>query len=306
MANAWQTPLSSSLYFQGILFTLKQIFNLPQIFFDGIPINFVTDHNHLLGLTLNNKGKWSKHIENIIASASKILEIIKLKYSLSRQALNQIYMSYVLPILEYSSVVWYNCTDQEAETLKKLQREAARIVTGLTRSVSLPNLYEECGWIPLETRRQVQKLTLIFKSVNGLTPSSISLIPPLVRNKTNYPLRNSNNLVIPYNRTEISRKSCIPSSVSLWNSFDPNIRSSNSTSHFKTNLKRLRSTNSKDPSYYNTGDRYLSVLHARIRNKCSNLNNDLFNNHLRPTSECNCNQGIEDAEHFFLSLSAFR
>ena len=201
--------------------------------FDGIPINFVTDHKHL-GLTLNNKGKWSKHIENIVASASKILGIMrKLKYSLSRQALNQIYMSYVLPILEYSSIVWDNCTDQEAETLEKLQREAARIVTGLTRSVSLPNLYEECGWIPLETRRQEQKLTLIFKSVNGLTPSYISdLIPPLVRNTTHYPLRNSNNLVIPYNRTEISRKSCIPSSVSLWNSLDSNIRSSNSTSHF--------------------------------------------------------------------------
>ena len=95
---------------EGILFTLKQIFNLPQIFFDGILINFVTDHKHL-GLTLNNKGKWSKHIENIVASASKILGIMrKLKYSLSRQSLNQIYMPYVLPILEYSSVVWDNCT----------------------------------------------------------------------------------------------------------------------------------------------------------------------------------------------------
>ena len=172
--------------------------------------------------------------------------------------------------------------------------------------MSLPNLYEEYGWIPLETRRQEQKLTLIFKSVNGLTPSYISdLIPPLVRNTTHYPLCNSKNLVIPYNRTEISRKSCITSSVCLWNSLDSNIRSSNSTSHFKTNLKRLRSTNSKVPSYYNTGDRYLSVLHARIRNKCSNLHNDLFNNHLRPSFECNCNQGIEDAEHFFFRCPLF-
>lgn len=41
---------------EGILFTLKRAFNLPQILFDGIPINFVTDHKHL-GLTLNNKGR---------------------------------------------------------------------------------------------------------------------------------------------------------------------------------------------------------------------------------------------------------
>ena len=49
------------------------------------------------------------------------------------------------------------------------------------------------------------------------------------------------------------------------------------------NLKRLRPAITKVPSFYLTGDRYLSVLHARIRNKCSNLNNDLFNNHLSPT-----------------------
>ena len=105
---------------EGILFTLKRMFNLPQIFFAGIPINFVTDHKHL-GLTFNNKGRWGKHIENIVTSASKIIGIMrKLKYSFSRQALNQNYMSYVLSILEYSSIVWDNCTVYEAEALEKL------------------------------------------------------------------------------------------------------------------------------------------------------------------------------------------
>ena len=61
----------------------------------------------------------------------------KFKFTLSRIALNQIYVSYVLPIIEYSSVVWDNCSDQDAYALEKLQNEAARIVTGLTRSVSL-------------------------------------------------------------------------------------------------------------------------------------------------------------------------
>ena len=282
------------------------MFNLPQIFFDGIPINFVTEHKHL-GLTFNNKGRWGKHIENIVTSASKIIGIMRqLKYSFSRQALNQIYMSYVLSILEYSSIVWDNCTVYEAEALEKLQNEAARIVTGLTRTVSLANLYSECGWIPLKTRRQEQKQTLIFKAVNGLTPNYISdLIPPLVRNTTNYALRNNNDFVVPYARTEISRKSCIPSSLSLWNSLETNIRSSNCTSHFKSNLKRLRSAITKVPSFYLTGDIYLSVLHARIRNKCSNLNNDLFNNHLSPTPLCNRCQETEDAEHFFFICPNF-
>ena len=97
----------------------------------------------------------------------------KLKYTFHRVALNQIYISYVLPILEYSAIVWDNCTIQNSNTLEKLQNEAARLVTGLTRSVSLKNLYKECGWVPLSTRRHEQKLSFMFKAVNGLTPDYI-------------------------------------------------------------------------------------------------------------------------------------
>ena len=78
-----------------------------------------------MGLTLSNNGQWHKHVENIITSAGKVVGIMrKLKYTFNRQALIQIYISYVLPILEYSSIVWYGCTSQESQTLEKLQNEA--------------------------------------------------------------------------------------------------------------------------------------------------------------------------------------
>ena len=57
-----------------------------------------------------------------------------------------------------SSIVWDGCTSQDLNSLEKLQNEAARVVTGLTRSVSLEKLYKECGWAPLSERRQFQKL----------------------------------------------------------------------------------------------------------------------------------------------------
>ena len=59
------------------------------------------------------------------------------------------FMSYMLPILEYVSVVWDGCSEQDSVTLQKVQNEAARLVTGLTRSVSLENLFKECGWATL-------------------------------------------------------------------------------------------------------------------------------------------------------------
>lgn len=291
---------------EAVLYTLKQSENLPNIVLDGTAINFVTDHKHL-GLTLSCNGQWHKHIENIISSASKIIGIMrKLKYTFHRVALNQMYISYVLPILEYSSIVWDGCSAQDSHTLEKLQNEAARIVTGLTRSVSLENLYRECGWISLSERRKQQKLVFMYKVVNGSVPSYITdVIPPLVRETTNYPLRNNNNIAIPFTRTEISHRSCIPSSISFWNSLDENIRNSISVSSFKYQLKNQSTNNYKVPSFYIRGNRYLSVLHARIRNKCSNLKNDLYLNHLSPSPLCCCSQVVEDAEHYFFLCSKF-
>ena len=40
-------------------------------------------------------------------------------------------------------------------------------------------------------------------------------------------------------------------------------------------------------------------MHARIRNKCSNLSHYLFINHLSPNPFCSCNREIENAEQFF-------
>ena len=45
--------------------------------------------------------------------------------------------------------------------------------------------------------------------------------------------------------------------------------------------------------------KYISVLHARLRNKCSNLNNDLFINHIRDNPLCDLCGVVEDAIHYF-------
>ena len=61
----------------------------------------------------------------------------------------------------------------EKEQLERFQYEAARIVTGLTRSVSIDNLMSEIGWLPLSDRRQFQKLVTMYKIVNGILPLTI-------------------------------------------------------------------------------------------------------------------------------------
>ena len=107
-------------------------FDKPKLTFDNHVINIVDYHKHL-GLTLSCDETWHNHIQNIIASTNKILGSMKaLKFKPHRKTLNQIYLAYLRPHLEYGSIVWHNCTTYEKELLEKIPYEAARIVTGLT------------------------------------------------------------------------------------------------------------------------------------------------------------------------------
>ena len=111
------TPLKN----EAVLFTLKKLDFLLQLVFDNIPISFVDGQRHL-GFTLRSTGQWQSHVENIVNSASKILAIMrKLKYSISRNALNQMNMSYLLPVVECASVVWNGCSEQVSQTLQKFK-----------------------------------------------------------------------------------------------------------------------------------------------------------------------------------------
>ena len=94
---------------------------------------------------------------------------------------------------------------------KKIQNETARLVTGLTRSVSLENLFTEYGWTTLSKRRQQHKLSSMFKVNNDIVLSYIQdLIPPLVSKISNYPLRINKNISVPFNRTSIQKNHVFP------------------------------------------------------------------------------------------------
>ena len=289
---------------EAMLFRYLQDQEYPILLFDNVTVKFVSEHKHL-GLIFSENMKWKCHIDSILTSASRMIGIMrKLKYVFSRRSLNQIYVSYVRPVLEYSCVVWDGCTVEQQNSLEKLQNEAARIATGLTKSVTLNRLYQECGWQTLQERRTNQKLKLMYKAVNGMVPPYISdLIPPTVANVSRYELRNSENISRIPIRTSTFSKSCIPSAINAWNNLQAPLRECESYNSFCYTLKTI--SQHKIPNYFIDGNRKFSILHARLRNFCSNLNQDLFDNHLRIDPSCSCLRDVETAEHYFFKCEHY-
>ena len=289
---------------EAIIFS-NRFSRLPNIKFDGVNVKFVKHHKHL-GVTLSEDCKWHEHINQVIKSASKVLNSMRLiKFKVSRKTLNSIYISYMRPILEYASVVWDGCTVYEQENLEKMQYEAARIITGLTRSVSINKLIKEIGWISLSDRRKMQKLSIVHRAKLGLLPCYLQdIFPNNVSTISHYNLRNSDNFITVPRRTELFNKSFIPSSVDMYNQLDVNIKSSATISSFKTHMREKFKCPSV-PNHFIVGNRFYSVIHARLRNGCSALNFDLHRNHLSEVTFCQCGSPVEDAEHYFFKCPKY-
>ena len=84
----------------------------------------------------------------------------KLKMNISRKCLNQMFLSYIKPILEYADIVWDGCSIDNTDRLERIQLETA---TGLTtRSTHLERLYSEVGWFPLSQHRKERKINYII------------------------------------------------------------------------------------------------------------------------------------------------
>ena len=64
--------------------------------------------------------------------------------------------------------MWDGCYERDIDKLEKIQLEAARIATGLTKFASKDSLYFENGWETLANRRVKSKLTTFYRIHNKL------------------------------------------------------------------------------------------------------------------------------------------
>ena len=271
-----------------------------QFMFDNSVISPLTTHKHL-GIIFTDNGKWTAHIDNITAKVSKQIAVLrKLKYTLTREFLSNMYITFIRPTMEYASEVWDNLTQFDADRLEKFQVEAARIVTGLPSYCSRSVLYFETGWEMLSKRREKRKLTLLYKMKNGLAPGYLTeLLPPLVGDNLTYNLRHNHDLQMPYCRLNIYRNSFLPSTISCWNKLPLSVRNSDTVNQFKYRLNTHNNNNSRS-KFFLCGTRKFNILHTKIRHGCSQLNADLARINLVPYSFCNCGHPREDALHYFI------
>ena len=90
-----------------------------------------------LGITISNHMSWNNHIESTAAKANRKLGFLKRNIKVKDRDLKEkAYKAIVRPTTEYCATVWDPYYLNQATTLEKVQRWAARWVTGRFHNTS--------------------------------------------------------------------------------------------------------------------------------------------------------------------------
>ncbi|KAI0996451.1 hypothetical protein K3495_g11728 [Podosphaera aphanis] len=111
-----------------------------------------------LGIWLENNLKFKTHVEKRVHLAQgamhRLFQLSSKSKGLGFNALRQLYLSCVIPVLDYGSVLWYNKygTEKLSNICDKIQKKAIPAITGAYRTSPSKALEVEAALLPTRVR----------------------------------------------------------------------------------------------------------------------------------------------------------
>ena len=186
----------------------------------------------LLGLTIDDKLNFHKHISELCRKAASSLNALKRfqKY-ISADDRKLVVHAYVLSYFNYCPMVWHFCGKGDIHKIEKIHERAIRFMTNdyNTDYAQLLETENECTLYLKRVKIIAQE---VFKSINGLNPGYARDI--LRDTPSTYPTRRPLDLYVPkVNQITFGYRSYTYEAPTLWNSLPLDIRKSENFYTFK-------------------------------------------------------------------------
>ena len=136
--------------------------------FCGVKLEQVESMSYL-GVTFNDDLKWSNHVSTISSKASRVLGMMKRNlWNFPKKVKEIAYTTIVRPKLEYACAALDPYLQNHTTSLERVQRKAARFCSNNYHPTpSVTDMLHEFGWTPLELRRTMTRLALLYKMSRG-------------------------------------------------------------------------------------------------------------------------------------------
>ena len=190
-----------------------------------------------LGVVIDCDLSFRNHISEIISKAKQRIYLLFKSFSSKNISLMVFaYKVYVLPILEYGSVVWSPCRLGEIDRLEDVQRYYTKRLESLW-SLSYEDRLKVCSLKSLELRRLWHDLILCFKIVHKLVSLSFSdffEFDPNTRTRGH-----SLKLRIPLARSSRRHNFFACRVTPIWNALPWDLVICNNLNRFKSDIRLL-------------------------------------------------------------------
>ena len=189
----------------------------------------VVKETKFLGVTLDEKLSWSKHIQNVSNKVSKGIGIIKkLRPFLNRSTLVDLYYAFVYPFLTYCIHVWGTACAVHLSKLTVLQKRAIRIIAGVSYRTHTDPFFEKFKLVKFNDVLTLSTALFMYKFHHNLLPNVFENFFRLNSEFHSYQTRHNEMLSTPLCKSERMRRTIRHRGVQVWNQITSSQNSQNS------------------------------------------------------------------------------
>jgi hypothetical protein len=172
---------------------------------------------------LNEHLTWNKHIDEQNKKISSNIALLRIaKLFVPEHILNKMYNAFVIPNFYYCSTVCNDGYKSKLTKLSKLQKKAARVITGASYDVRSNEIFRKFDWMPIHKSLSIRENIVTFKALNS--PNYLTEMFNFCSNET-YNLRsNFCQLSLEKPNTNFPKKSFSYRAAKSWNNLPDNIR----------------------------------------------------------------------------------
>ena len=134
------------------------------------------------------------------------------------------YNAFVIPNFYYCSTVWNDGYKSKLTKLSKLQKKAARVITGASYDVRSNEIFRKLDWMPIHKNLSIRENIVTFKALTANSPNNLTEMFNFCSNER-YNLRsNFCQLSLEKPNTNFLKKSFSYRAAKSWNNLPENIR----------------------------------------------------------------------------------
>ena len=193
-----------------------------------------------LGVLLDSKLSFDKHVEYITEKASRKLGLIrKLNECLNRPTVLTLYKSPILPLFDYCDTVYMSTSLCNLSKLQLIQNQACRTILLAGHYTSVIDMHRSLKFELLQDRRNVHMALECHKNIYFEGQASLAhFYIPVMEIQGNMRTRQAETkcMTVPRSRAAIGAKAYSIRGPSFWNSLNKNFRVIEYYSLFKSSI----------------------------------------------------------------------